>query len=132
MRAPSLLALLSSTVIAAGCDRAAASDDELGVGQLTADSLVETSEPSAAARPAAPRRSEPAYDPAPARVETEVITKTHVKRDAAIGAGVGAAVGAIANDDNRVKGGVVGAIVGGAAGAIVGKTVDKEKVVVPR
>jgi hypothetical protein len=126
MRVFSLVVVLSTLVVGSACDRASASDEELGA-QLTSDSAAAAVSAEPAAQPRVIVR-----EVAPAPVEMQVVEKTHVKRDAAIGAGVGAAVGAIANDDNRLKGGIVGAVVGGAAGAIVGKTVDKEKVVVPR
>jgi hypothetical protein len=114
--------MVSFALAAAGCNRAAASDQQLGA------QLVDS-----AAAPARPVEARPAVEvertaaPAPAPAPERVVTQTHSKRDAAIGAGVGAAVGAIANGDNRVKGGVVGGLLGGAAGAIVGKTVDKTK-----
>ena len=130
MRSLALILVLSTAVATSACDRASASDEEMGA-QLVRDSLNEFD--NAAAAEATPVRERVIVrEVAAPEPQTEVVTQTHVKRDAAIGAGVGAAVGAIANDDNRVKGGIVGAIVGGAAGAIVGKTVDKEKKVVPR
>jgi hypothetical protein len=118
-----------SALVVSGCTQAAA-DDELSEQEmssaLVAEPLTELEvvEPAPAPEPVVEVRREVVYRDAPVRQPT-VVTKTNIKRDAAIGAGVGAVTGAIVHDRNRWKGAAVGAVLGGAAGAVVGATIDK-------
>jgi hypothetical protein len=122
------LSLVLSALVVSGCAQAAA-DDELAEQEmssaLAAEPLTKLDEP--AAEPVVEVRREVVYRDAPVRAvrQPTVVTKTNIKRDAAIGAGVGAVTGAIVHDRNRWKGAAVGAVLGGAAGAVVGATVDK-------
>lgn len=66
------------------------------------------------------------YSGASTARQPRVVTKTNVRRDAAIGAATGAAIGAVAGGrGNRIKGAVIGGVAGGVAGAVIGGTIDK-------
>jgi len=122
------LTLVLSAVVATGCAPAEA-EDEL-TGQELSAPVIETPVENLTPAPAAPVvqvRREVVYRDVPAAPvrQPQIVTKTNIKRDAAIGAGVGAVAGAVIHDRNRVKGAIVGGVLGGAAGAVVGATVDK-------
>jgi hypothetical protein len=125
------LTLLLSALVATGCSQAEA-DDQLrelemrALSEPVAETPVEEPQPEPA--PQVVVRREVVYRDAPAAPvrQPQIVTKTNIKRDAAIGAGVGAVTGAVVHDRNRWKGAAVGAVLGGAAGAVVGATIDKD------